>query len=111
MVGDAHIRMQEAVMAIPSGQRRIRFTGLLQGEGQEAECSGWVIETMSRGELPPTYGDYRIDTVSKPLPDGSYTLLTHGSRLLLRAAEDGWEAIAVIHSSTWRRFHSRLAAQ
>jgi hypothetical protein len=59
-------------------ERRVRFSGVVRGASGEAECGGWVTEVTLPG-LPPDYREYRIDTLSKPMPDGEYTLSVHGT--------------------------------
>jgi hypothetical protein len=74
-----------------STRRQVRFTGLVRGEGQEAECGGWCLE-VSLGGTPPAYTRYQIDTLSKALPDGIYTVFAHGTNQPVRYVGGDWLA-------------------
>jgi hypothetical protein len=72
-------------------RQRVRFTGIIRGEGHEAECAGWVL-TVSLSGMPPTYAQYSIDTVSKALPDGNYRVFAHGASYAVRYQNGNWLA-------------------
>jgi hypothetical protein len=74
-----------------STQQRVRFTGVVRGQGGEAECAGWVTMVTLPG-LPPEYTQYHIDTLSKPLPDGNYTVFAHGGSYAVRYVNGHWLA-------------------
>ena len=69
---------------------RVRFSGILQGQGHEENCQGWVTEeSLPNGEL--AYTGYRI-TQPEPsrYPPGSYRLLAHGQVIEVRPGPYGW---------------------
>jgi hypothetical protein len=73
-------------------RQRVRFVAVVRGQGGEAQCEGWVTIVTLPG-LPPEYTQYQIDTLSKPLPDGSYTIIAHGRSVPLRYANGNWLAL------------------
>jgi hypothetical protein len=75
--------------AMASTERRVGFTGIVRGEGQEAECVGSVTEVSLSG-MPPQYVRYRIDSCSKSLPDGDYMVFAHGGNFAARHVAGNW---------------------
>ncbi len=74
-----------------SSRQRVRFDGIIRGEGYEAECTGRVTMVSLSGRLP-TYTQYSIDAVSKALPDGEYTVFAHGTCYPVRQRGGYWLA-------------------
>jgi hypothetical protein len=69
---------------------RVRFSGILLGQGHEENCEGWVTEeSLSNGEF--AYTEYRItQPESSRVPPGSYRLLTHAQVIEVRPGPYGW---------------------
>lgn len=71
-------------------RRQVHFIGIiLDGDRPVADCSGVVTEVSPEG-MVPAYTGYNITTFSRPLPDGGYTLVAHGSRLSVRLQNGHW---------------------
>lgn len=73
-------------------RRRVTFSGILRGEGQEAECTIAASEVSLPGASASALCDYSIQTVSKPLPEGRYRLDARGEIINLRFCEGHWLA-------------------
>jgi hypothetical protein len=74
-----------------STQQQVRFSGVIRGNGVEADCSGWCLAVSLTG-MPPTYTRYSIDHVSKILQDGNYEVFTNGITISLRLTGGTWLA-------------------
>jgi hypothetical protein len=74
-----------------STKRRVQFSGVIQGNGHQAECEGWCLEVSLSGG-PTAHTQYSIDTVSVPLPDGDYTVFAHGTSQAVRRVNGMWLA-------------------
>ena len=74
-----------------STKRRVRFKAIIRGQGGEAECTVWATEVTSPG-VPPAYATYEIDSVSKPLPDGDYTVSVNDESHPVRRMNGHWLA-------------------
>jgi hypothetical protein len=67
-------------MAMVSKKERVRFTGELSGEGQEATCTALATRVSLPG-FDATYIDYSISDVSHAIPDGRYVLSVNGETI------------------------------
>jgi hypothetical protein len=74
--------------------QRVRFPGLLRGEGHEANCTVSATKVSLRGTNHFRYVKYAIDDVSKALPDGLYQLAANGEMIPLRHRGGYWLAAA-----------------
>jgi hypothetical protein len=75
-----------------STRKRVSFRGIVRGEhGEEAECTGSATEVSLPG-LPPQYVHFHIEAVSKPLPDGNYTVFALGQNAPARRMNSQWLA-------------------
>jgi hypothetical protein len=73
-------------------RRRVTFSGVLRGEGQEAECTIAATEVSLPGTSASALCDYSVQTVSKPLPEGRYQLDARGETIKLRFRDGHWLA-------------------
>ena len=81
---------------MPSIRERVRFTGILRSEGQEAECTVWATKVSLPGSNAVAYAKYSIQSVSKPLPDGNYTLTVNGEQYAVRCHNGNWLAASAV---------------
>lgn len=72
-----------------STKRNVNFPGVLRGQGMEAQCEVWMVETTNPG-LPPAKSQYRIRNVSKTLPDGNYTVTVNGESHEVQRQNGNW---------------------
>jgi hypothetical protein len=57
-----------------SKRERVRFTGVIRGQGLQAACTGWAIKvTPKAASMGSAYCQIEIEDV--PLPTGYYELL------------------------------------
>lgn len=73
-----------------SSRERVCFPGKLRGEGREADCTVWATRVDAPGNGPPAYVEYAIKDVSKPLPEGNYTVSTNGEAIPVRYHGGYW---------------------
>jgi hypothetical protein len=87
-------RMESSDMA--SLMQRVRFPGLLRGEGHEANCTVSATKVSLRGTSVSAYTRYAIDDSSMALPDGFYQLFANGEVIPLRYQGGDWLAAVPI---------------
>lgn len=64
---------------------RVRFQGIIRGNGREANCTVSAFEVPSPvPNDPPAYSRYKVERVEKPLPEGSYTISVNGQETPIR---------------------------
>ncbi len=69
---------------------RVRFSGILQGQGYQESCEGWVTEeSLSNGER--TYTGYQIThPESFRFPEANYRILVHNQVIEVWPGRYGW---------------------
>lgn len=73
-----------------STRERVRFSGMIQGEGRTAHCSVWATKVTLLGANVSAYADYSIDDVSEDLPDGNYSVSANGETLPIARRNGFW---------------------
>jgi hypothetical protein len=73
-------------------KERVPFFGVITAAGGiQAECTVSAIRATSPG-LPLVYSEFRIEAVSRDLPDGVYTVAANHTKRRLRHQGDFWLA-------------------
>jgi hypothetical protein len=75
-----------------SSKRFVRFRGIVRGNGVEAECVVRALEVRLLGTDAIAYTQYRVEDVSKPLPDGLYDIIVNGETQKVRYQNGHWLA-------------------
>ena len=74
-------------------RKSVAFTGMLKGEGGEAECTVTAVAVHLQGTNEVAYTNFGIHSVSKELPVGKYQLHVNGSvQEVQRTAQGFWIA-------------------
>jgi len=63
---------------VTSVRKSVAFTGLLKGQGHEAECTVTAVEVRLPGTDAVAHTRFGIHSVSKKLPAGKYQLHVNG---------------------------------
>lgn len=74
-----------------SSRQRVRFEGMLRGEGREATCVVAATAVSLPGG-PTAFCEYSVESVSTQLPPGRYELLARGETNRLRYDGRSWLA-------------------
>ena len=77
-------------MGSNSKKERVRFSGVLRGEGKGATCTGHVTKVTNPITGISAYTNYSIENVSEALPDGNYELTTNGETMRVRHKGADW---------------------
>ena len=71
---------------------RVRFHGILRGQGHQTTCTVSATRVSLPGTGVEAYTQYRIESVSKPLPEGTYELVANGEVTRVRYQNGHWLA-------------------
>lgn len=77
----------------------VPFSGVLKNEHHEASCEGRADKTILRkgsngAVVAAGFSRFRIERVSKPLPDGVYALAGPGGTRRMRLRNGAWEEMS-----------------
>lgn len=75
-------------MASPA--KKIRFSGVLRGQGHVATCTGSVTKTTEPVTGISAYTRLSIESLSEPLPDGDYQLTANGETIPVKHQGQEW---------------------
>ncbi len=70
--------------SLASTKERVRLTETLRGQAQEASCTVVATKVSLPNSGMAAFANYSVESVSKPLPEGTYELFVNGSLILLR---------------------------
>lgn len=73
-----------------SMRKPVRFSGVLRGEGHEANCAVSALKVTMPGGAASAYTQFTVNRVESALPDGRYKLTVNGQKILLRHHGGKW---------------------
>lgn len=75
-----------------STRRYVRFPGIVRGNGEEVECVIRALEVRLLGTDAVAYTQYRVEQLSKSLPDGVYDIVVNGETQRAKYQNGHWLA-------------------
>ena len=73
----------------------IRMSGILRGSGETAQCMMTALRVTLAGTRLSKYCQFSIEWISKPLPDGNYSLTFDDKTIQMCYSQGRWRAITV----------------
>lgn len=68
----------------------VRLSGVLKGEGHEANCTVSALKVTMPGGAVSAYTRHTVTRVETALPDGRYELIVNGQKIFLRHDGGKW---------------------